>query len=469
MSYTQQAILRDKNGDAIPQIWDVTQNKFVPYTNDDIKLLQSELETIKTNQLSGDQKVQLPGSENFAKDLTIQEVTSELELVKAELQTIKTNQLSGDQKVQLSGAISSESNPLITSYRKSPTSGLEFNSDVSGDIAYESWLSFPEKKLISRGASRLLPYSDLETWTRVLPSFDITTLQGTIRHVHKTPLGVAYITSDINANETYFYYASDLDATPTLKETYVGGYALTMSCASWFDNIHDVILVGIYGQDKDPSSEKPLYLSTDGGQTWGVITQTTIINTTDNSHWHSCSFDPYQGRIWAAEGDGENRALNWSDDFGKTWSRMIGEHQPTLIQPFASRVVFGEDASSSPPGLYGYHKLQTNHNVELYRALSFRDDQGANWNYPEGPSYPNPQVGYVLFTPKTEPLNDMQYIYATGDGGTSWHCVWSASREFARIEKLLYVPAENKVIARLRTHYSHTVNELVYANAVSWE
>ena len=52
----------------------------------------------------GSLKVQLPGSENFAKDLTIQEVTSELELVKAELQTIKTNQLSGDQKVQLYGA-----------------------------------------------------------------------------------------------------------------------------------------------------------------------------------------------------------------------------------------------------------------------------------------------------------------------------------------------------------------------------
>ena len=70
MSYTQQAILRDKNGDAIPQIWDVTQNKFVPYTNNDIKLLQNELA-----------------------------------LVKAELQAIKANQLSGNQKVQLSGTI----------------------------------------------------------------------------------------------------------------------------------------------------------------------------------------------------------------------------------------------------------------------------------------------------------------------------------------------------------------------------
>ena len=71
----------------------------------ELELVKAELELVKANQLSGDQKVQLPGSENFAKDLTIQEVTSELELVKAELQTIKTNQLSGDQKVQLYGTI----------------------------------------------------------------------------------------------------------------------------------------------------------------------------------------------------------------------------------------------------------------------------------------------------------------------------------------------------------------------------
>ena len=52
MSYTQQAILRDKNGDAIPQIWDVTQNKFVPYTNS-IKLLQNSLHLSKELRRSG--------------------------------------------------------------------------------------------------------------------------------------------------------------------------------------------------------------------------------------------------------------------------------------------------------------------------------------------------------------------------------------------------------------------------------
>jgi hypothetical protein len=128
MSYTQQAILRDKNGDPIPQMWDVTQNKFVPYTNNDIKLLQnelvlvkSELETIKANQLSGDQKVQLSGTlteleqaivlldaisgKDFATQTTLAAVLAKLADLESELATIKANQLSGDQKVQLSGAI----------------------------------------------------------------------------------------------------------------------------------------------------------------------------------------------------------------------------------------------------------------------------------------------------------------------------------------------------------------------------
>jgi hypothetical protein len=113
--------------------------------------LESELATIKANQLSGDQKVQLSGasgniispateekleqvrqllagvateakleqartlleaistkdfatsSKQDALNIAVEDLKSELILVKSELATIKANQLSGDQKVQLSG------------------------------------------------------------------------------------------------------------------------------------------------------------------------------------------------------------------------------------------------------------------------------------------------------------------------------------------------------------------------------
>lgn len=116
--------------------------------------LESELATIKANQLSGDQKVQLSGTpfatlkdangnvvspatedkleqvrqlltgvateakleqarvllnaisnKDFATQATLEVVQSELALIKSELDNIKQNQTSGDQKVQLSGNI----------------------------------------------------------------------------------------------------------------------------------------------------------------------------------------------------------------------------------------------------------------------------------------------------------------------------------------------------------------------------
>ena len=49
--------------------------------------------------------LQTISGKDFATQTTLAQVKSELELVKAELQAIKANQLSGDQKVQLSGTI----------------------------------------------------------------------------------------------------------------------------------------------------------------------------------------------------------------------------------------------------------------------------------------------------------------------------------------------------------------------------
>jgi len=84
-----------------------------------LALVKAELQAIKANQLSGNQKVTLSDSEDLAQDVTVQgvkseleEVTSELELVKAELQAIKANQLSGNQKVTLSGTKVVESAPV---------------------------------------------------------------------------------------------------------------------------------------------------------------------------------------------------------------------------------------------------------------------------------------------------------------------------------------------------------------------
>ena len=87
-------------------------------------------------------KVQLPGSENFAKDLTIQEVTSELELVKAELQAIKANQLSGDQKVTLSGTMTEHYGADVNSRPPADTVLAGATFTIVDDSGYfQTWIS----------------------------------------------------------------------------------------------------------------------------------------------------------------------------------------------------------------------------------------------------------------------------------------------------------------------------------------
>ena len=70
MAYNELALLVDVNGRPIPQYYDVVNDEFKPLgtmpmqdaaVKEELELLKAELETIKANQTSGDQKVQLSG------------------------------------------------------------------------------------------------------------------------------------------------------------------------------------------------------------------------------------------------------------------------------------------------------------------------------------------------------------------------------------------------------------------------
>ncbi|MGI6352574.1 MAG: hypothetical protein ACOX6M_12895, partial [Armatimonadota bacterium] len=71
MAYNELALLVDVNGRPIPQYYDIVNDEFKPLgtmpmqdaaVKEELELLKAELETIKANQTSGDQKVQLSGS-----------------------------------------------------------------------------------------------------------------------------------------------------------------------------------------------------------------------------------------------------------------------------------------------------------------------------------------------------------------------------------------------------------------------
>ena len=99
MPWNNERMLTDADGNLIPQVWDPSQNKFVPYeAKVQLSGTLTELEQVIVllDAISG---------KDFATQTTLAAVLAKLADLESELATIKANQLSGDQKVQQVGTI----------------------------------------------------------------------------------------------------------------------------------------------------------------------------------------------------------------------------------------------------------------------------------------------------------------------------------------------------------------------------
>jgi len=135
MQWNNEHMLTDADGNLIPQVWDPSQNKFVPYEakvqlsgiNTELEALmqglategkleqvrqllsgvatENKLEQARTLLEAISTKDFATSSKQDALKIAVEDLKSELNLVKSELEAIKANQLSGDQKVQLSGTV----------------------------------------------------------------------------------------------------------------------------------------------------------------------------------------------------------------------------------------------------------------------------------------------------------------------------------------------------------------------------
>jgi hypothetical protein len=139
------------------------------------------------------------------------------------------------------------------------------------------------------------------------------------------------------------------------------------------------------------------------------------------------------GRIWISEGDGAlGRGVWYSDDMGQNWNRIESNlYQPTLITSFPNRVIFGRDGGK--PGIYEWKRSKKLEDygpiTELDDALTFRPDLVGQNTFPYSPYYNDGMEAYIMFTPTLSPAT-MYYMFATGDGGESWHCVFSGLNGF---------------------------------------
>ena len=198
-----------------------------------------------------------------------------------------------------------------------------------------------------------------------------------------------------------------------------------------------IVLAGEYNQ-ADLSSKR-LYLSRDGGMTFSVVRQTVDGAGPVNNHWHATAYDPWGGALWASAGDDTKppRELSFSLDWGVTWSSLTApadRHlQPTAIIPFPARMVFGRDSGGFAPGLDWWERPVSGGQPEGGQALApglmtFAPDLSAAQVYPDASTWcigRNSDECYILFPPRG---TGRGAIYATGDGGRSWHRVADVTR-----------------------------------------
>lgn len=188
-----------------------------------------------------------------------------------------------------------------------------------------------------------------------------------------------------------------------------------------------VILVGEYNSG---GTARKLYGSFDGGVTFSTLRTGTVNNPVVNSHWHNSAYDVEHSRIWASHGDGANAWCGYSDDHGTTWTEhtitegenlgVVGAHQPTAIIPLRHRLAMAPDSGALDTGIWQATKpgltLAAVHTtipgVETY-------DQ-----YGQAPYALDGDECYVAFGPSGADT-DALHVAATGDGGRSWHNVYT--------------------------------------------
>ena len=117
------------------------------------------------------------------------------------------------------------------------------------------------------------------------------------------------------------------------------------------------------------------FLSVDNGRTFKKVFDNSTLDTlppmaTEAYHLHDFEYDPYSGRLYLWQGDGPNRTLYCSDDFGESWvssfERGVANNATQTI-PTPYGIAMGSD--SAPGGINYLHIDRSNRiNPDLAEA-----------------------------------------------------------------------------------------------------
>lgn len=284
----------------------------------------------------------------------------------------------------------------------------------------------------------------------------ITFVQGAFPNIGQIACLTVFSNGSVVAISTdgKFAHSEGFDKPFTIvKET--GATFAPLNFSSYDNGIDRYILASEYGHT---STMKKIWLSKDGGLTYSVLKEGDTLYT-GNNHWHTATFDPYSGGIFASQGDGNNARLYFTPDFGITWNYIEGT-QPTAIYPFPNRVIFGRDNTGERPGIHEWDRDEI-FPTSLKDALTFREDRWSYNFYPSNTKWnnANPNEYYLAF-PSHIGADELSYIYATGDGGESWHKVYE---NLIRLVSLTGIDKQGYIYATDRDY------KLYRAKRLFWE
>ena len=260
----------------------------------------------------------------------------------------------------------------------------------------------------------------------------------------ETISGYALVVSDtgriVVATSRGRVLVSDEEQT-TLNEafTFKGGYTQT----TWgFDKQGQYILMGSYLVHKNAENPgREVYLSKDHGLTWELIFDKPIVDMEDASdyHIHDVAFDPYSGAILVVQGDMVNNQIYYSYDLGNTWKEVNPEGtskvHPTSILCFPEGIAFGSD--ELPEGISWWDRPtdETEPDIkhdDIYWKKKFNLGENIIGNiavkgatlFDESGLY-----GVIGFMNHNTSAPGYPRLFATGDGGRSWHQIWKSDNQ----------------------------------------
>lgn len=249
--------------------------------------------------------------------------------------------------------------------------------------------------------------------------------------VTKTPTGFLVYVNDKNLQEGSVWHSQNFSSGYVKVLDLTNGYVPDGFVARpWHKIEQGIVMVQEYSTNMNAEKPCRVWISRRGGapDSWVLINKNVPTNNLKASHFHAVCYDPWQSRIYTSKGDYENRKLEYSDDWGLSWKTIPTTTQPTILEPMAKRIITCPDYGD----IVSVNNLEKQINNDFTIEPFFKKAIGISsissyGNFAKGPvgGVVGSEEMYVTFAESGSGVKKC-FIAATGDGGESWHLVYTA-------------------------------------------